>query len=128
MGRNADWDPSVVPGLAMRFPVIGSPELIVTRGTMPLTSSILLKKLPLGYPETAMLLITSALPSIGMRGDRSLLATTTDCMLLPWPVLALIATSTKAAITRRASKMPRRVKGLREVKPERLERAKAGTS
>ena len=88
----------------------------------------MLKKLPVGYPDTAMLLITSALPSIGMRGERSMFATTTDCMLLPWPVLALIATSTKAAITSRARRMPRRVKGRREVKPERLERAKAGTS
>ena len=65
---------------------------------------------------------------MGIRGDRSLVATTTDAIVVPWPALALMATSTKAAITRRASRIPSRVKGRREVKPEALGRAKAGTS
>jgi len=52
---------------------------------------------------------------IGTRGWMSLAATTTDCWGLLLAALALSATRTKATMTRTARRMPRRVKGRREV-------------
>jgi hypothetical protein len=62
-----------------------------------------------------MLLISRDAASIGIRGGRSCVATTTFCEGAVEPVDALMATRTKAAITRRARTIPRMVKGLLDV-------------
>jgi hypothetical protein len=72
---------------------------------------------------TGTLWILSEAASIGSRGCKSFVATTTDWYGTLVPVLALSATSTKAAITTRARTMPRRVNGRLEVRPLRMLKA-----
>jgi len=68
-----------------------------------------------GRPPVGRLLISSDPAGIGIRGVRSWVATTTFWLGPLDPVEALMATRTKAAMTRRARTIPRIVKGLRDV-------------
>src|SRR5712691_5293879 len=114
MGRNSDCTPNDCPGLATRFEETTWPLTIVTRGIMPLASSILANTVE-GRPAAGRLLISRDPAGIGIRGARSWVATTTFWLGPMDPVEALIATRTKAAITSRARTIPRIVKGLRDV-------------
>ena len=82
----------------------------------------------LGSPPIGMLFISRPEASMGILGKSALEATTTlsVCTLCELP--AVRATSTNAPTTRRARTIPRIVKGRRDVRPPRLERAKAGSS
>src|ERR1700682_4881239 len=102
----------------MRFEVIGWPAMMLTRGTVPATSPTF-EKNSCGYVVVGRFFSASHVGSIGIRGWRSLVETTTDWVGLVGTAAALIATRTKAAITSRARTIPRRVNGLRDVRPVR---------
>ena len=68
-------------------------------------------------------LVSTEAASIGIRGCRSFVATTTDCVGTLPAVLAFRATSTKAAMTSKARRMPRRVNGRLDVRPLKVLKA-----
>src|SRR6478752_4452112 len=101
MGRNSDCTPNDWPGLATRFDEIAWPLTIVTSGIKPWASLILVNTV-LGRPAVGRLFTSRAAAGIGIRGGRSWVATTTFEVGPIEPLEALMATRTKAAMTRRA--------------------------
>src|SRR5712691_10172601 len=88
MGRNSDCTPNDCPGLATRFDEIAPPLTIVTCEIMPLASSIVVNTVD-GRHAVGRLMISRDAASIGIRGGRSCVATTTFCEGAVEPVDAL---------------------------------------
>src|ERR1700687_189618 len=116
MGRYSDCDPSAWLAWTTTFDVIACPDRIVTKGIMPWTSVILVKKTDGELAGIGIRLMASEAASIGGRGFRSAPATTTDWYGTLVAVPAFRATSTKAPITSKARMMPRKVNGRLEVR------------